>query len=356
MTTLQTIGLMSGTSLDGVDVVHVTFQLEENKDWNFKLHHAALLHFPSSLYQQLKEAPTLSAPHLCKLSADLGRFYGQCVNDFLQQYQIDASSIDFISSHGQTVFHQPQQGFTLQIGNGPELSTSTQLPSIVDFRSKDVALGGTGAPLIPVADFLLFRQYASIFLNLGGFSNLSFQENKSILSYDVCPVNIIINYLMETINKPFDKDGNLGRTGKINKPLLKQLNQLSFYHTEGPKSLGWEWVEEKILPLIAVSIPLEDKIRTLYEHIGIQLGNTFQKINGNTILITGGGAKNRFLIERIEHYANKEINLPSTAIIDYKEAIGFAFLGLLRWRNETNIWSSVTGAQKDSCSGNIIFP
>lgn len=356
MKSFRVIGLMSGTSLDGLDLVDVTFNLSEDESWNFQLNNTSLSLYDEEQVSRLKTAFKLPAQDLMKLSADLGRFYAKEVLSFLSDNEIDKSQIDFVASHGQTIFHQPQKGYTLQIGNGPELSVETDLPSVVDFRSKDVALGGNGAPLIPVADFLLFSNQADTFLNLGGFSNFSYKKKEKVFAYDICPVNIIINPLMQEVGLAYDENGNFGKDGEVQNELLNRLNDLQYYHQLGPKSLGWEWVEQKVYPLLNQEMSLKDKIRTLYEHIAFQIGKNLNEINSKSTLITGGGAKNQFLIERIRYYTNREIIVPNEAIIDYKEAIGFAFLGVLRWLGKVNVWSSVTGAKIDSSSGMIRTP
>lgn len=356
MGTFRAIGLMSGTSLDGLDMVDVTFGVNTANEWNFRLNHAAIYTYSDEMLAELSNVHRISAHELCALSAKMGKFYAEKVNVFRETFQIQKQSIDFIASHGQTVFHQPEKGFTLQIGNGPELTTDTALPSIVDFRSKDVALGGNGAPLIPVADFLLFNSYADSFLNLGGFSNFSFKEKRTVYSFDSCPVNSVLNFLMKKEGQSYDKNGAFGRTGKINTQLLVKLNQLPFYRKMHPKSLGWEWVEAEILPLLEKETNNADALRTYYEHCAFQMGKTINQSDAETTLMTGGGAKNKFLIERLKNYTNNSLLLPDNDIIDYKEAIGFAFLGMLRWTNKVNVWASVTGANEDSCSGRIVYP
>ncbi|WP_417266508.1 anhydro-N-acetylmuramic acid kinase [Brumimicrobium sp.] len=356
MKTFRVIGLMSGTSLDGLDVADVTFVSQPDGFWKFTLNHSAIYSYGSELLARLKTAHQIPAQDLVQLSTDLGRLYAEWVNRFIDEHLVDKSEVDFIASHGQTIFHQPEKGFTLQIGNGPELSVLTQLPSVVDFRTKDVALGGNGAPLIPIADHLLFSKYAEAFLNLGGFSNVSYRQNKEVLSNDICPVNILINELMRSVGEEFDAYGNYGKGGAINQKLFDELNGLTFYAQSGPKSLGWEWVEAEILPLLEQETDLKSKIRTLYEHIAFQIGKVLNNIGAKSTLVTGGGALNSFLIERIRGYYRGVLIVPEKEIIDFKEAIGFAFLGLLRWNDEINVLSSVTGSKCDSSSGIILMP
>ena len=356
MKTFRAIGLMSGTSMDGLDIADVTFKLTKNKEWAFDLNFSKCYDFPAPLLKRLKTAFQSTGNELSELSSNLGCFYAEKVNTFLSDFNIDKNEIDLISSHGQTIFHQPQKGYTLQIGNGPELAVNTDVPTVVDFRSMDVALGGNGAPLIPVADFLLFHRYADSFLNLGGFGNVSYQEEDKTFSFDICPVNIVLNSLANELGKNYDDKGEIGKSGQINTQLLNALNDLDYYRKTPPKSLGWEWVEEKVLPLLQQEQNVKDKMRTWYEHVAHQIGQSLNATLSNSVLITGGGANNTFLIDRIRAHTDQIVLVPEKEIIDFKEAIGFAFLGVLRWQNKINVWSSVTGATKNSSSGVIIYP
>lgn len=356
MKSYRVIGLMSGTSMDGLDVADVTFSLTKDDRWLFEINHTELYSYSVEMREKLTAAFDLSATELSEFSTFLGKYYAEKVNTYLTDYKVEKNKVDLIASHGQTLFHQPEKGYTLQIGNGPELAVFTDLPTVVDFRTKDVALGGNGAPLIPVADYLLFKQYADAFLNLGGFANLSFKNDGKVFSFDVCPTNIVINNLVKTIGYEYDEGGQFGRSGKVNEELLEKLNSLSYYKQEGPKSLGWEWIQSKFLPLLQADIELKDKVRTLYEHYAIQIARVLNEKKVKSVLVTGGGTKNTFLIERIKYFMKGEVIVPETTLIDFKEAIGFAFLGLLRFLDKPNVWCSVTGAKRDSCSGQIILP
>lgn len=342
------IGAMSGTSLDGLDLAAVEFSLSNNK-WKFSVIEAETLKYPKEWEEKLRSAHNLPGEHLMKLHSDYGRFIGQQANRFIKKHKL---SPKLIASHGHTIFHQPENGFTFQAGNGASIAAETGITTISDFRTTDVALGGQGAPLVPVGDRLLFSEYESC-LNLGGFANVSFEQNKKRIAFDICPVNIVLNYYAGKLGFEFDADGDLGKRGKVNDELLGKLNQLGFYEKNPPKSLGREWVENSFLPLTeSFGISVEDKLRTIYEHISMQIGGTAPE--SGKILVTGGGAFNSFLIERIRTHAKCSIELPSAQIINFKEAIIFAFLGLLRFRNEINCYASVTGAKKESSSG-VIF-
>jgi anhydro-N-acetylmuramic acid kinase len=350
------IGLMSGTSLDGLDVADVSFFRTEGR-WKFDLHHAKTYDYSKEMRAKIAQAPRYSALDMSLFSVELSRYYGEKVNAFITENNIQRNTIDAIASHGQTIFHQPEKSMTLQIGNTPHLTAITGLKSVVDFRTEDVAYGGNGAPLIPVADYYLFRDLADGFLNIGGFSNLSFQDNGEVRSFDVSPANIVINHLVnERRGLLMDKDGEIARKGKLDHVLFDRLEELDFYRENGPKSLGWEWVESEVLPLFDATAPLEDQLNTYVHHISKQIGDSLNRKNLGVVLVTGGGAHNRFLMETLHGRFKGKLVLPENGIINFKEAIGFAFLGLLRCLGEVNVFKSVTGAQKDTCSGVVYNP
>ncbi len=339
---------MSGTSLDGMDLAACDFELKDSK-WHFEIVEAETVSYSQEWETRLMKAPSLSGVELTELHSKYGEFVGKTVDHFMKR---TGFSPDLIASHGHTVFHQPEKGFTLQIGNGAEIAAKTQITTIADFRMGDVALGGQGAPLVPIGDEHLFPEY-DFCLNLGGFANVSYREDEKRIAYDNCPVNIVLNFYAQKLGIPYDKDGATGATGRIHLPLLNKLNKLSYYSQLPPKSLGREWVEKEFFPLVeSFPIPGPDKLRTIYEHIAIQIAK-ISSDNGK-LLITGGGAYNSFLIERIKTLSSLEVTLPDPRIIEYKEALIFAFLGVLRIQNKINCLSSVTGASKDSSCG-IIF-
>jgi len=344
------LGLMSGTSLDGLDIAQCTFEFREGK-WNYEIERAMTYPYSQAWKDKLTDAEKLSGLDLMLLHNEYASLTANYVNLFLEGQK---PAIDFIASHGQTIFHQPHKGFTLQIGNGACIAAQTGITTICDFRTMDVALGGQGAPLVPIGDKFLFEEY-SYCLNLGGFANISYNDKKgNRLAYDICPVNIVINHLVKERSLSFDAEGSIARQGIVNSALLSDLNNLSFYQQKGPKSLGKEWVLEEMLPVInRYNLPLEDKLRTFYEHVAIQVNNIFVEKTDGEILITGGGAHNNFLIKLFRDLFTVEIEIPSKEVIDYKEALIFAFLGVLRFRNEVNCLASVTGAKHDSIGGVI---
>jgi len=343
---LNIVGVMSGTSLDGLDIALCKF-VEKNNSWNYKIVTATTL--PYSVYWKkiLQNIHLINAEELLRIHNEYGYFIGKAVSDFLK---VNKKKANYISSHGHTVFHQPQNKFTFQLGHGASIASAAQLPVVCDFRSQDVALGGQGAPLVPIGDYLLFNKYKYC-LNIGGIANISFQKGKKRIAYDICVANIILNALAKKFNKEFDNDGNEGKKGKIIPTLLTRLNKLDYYQLKAPKSLAREDIEKKIFPIISkYTNNKHDVLRTLYEHIATQISG---ELNGGETLITGGGAKNKFLIELIKEKSKSNILIPPSLLIDFKEALIFAFLGLLKINNKPNVLSSVTGSKANHSSGII---
>ncbi|HKJ06628.1 MAG TPA: anhydro-N-acetylmuramic acid kinase, partial [Flavobacteriaceae bacterium] len=243
-------------------------------------------------------------------------------------------------------------GYTLQIGNGPQIFNATKVKTICDFRVQDVQLGGQGAPLVPIGDKLLFSKY-NYCLNLGGFANVSFEEKNKRIAFDICPVNIVMNFYAKQLGKEYDNKGLIARKGKIHKTLLNDLNAISFYKKTPPKSLGFEFVKAVIFPLIQkYNLPVPTILRTFIEHIAIQMASVI-KGEKKECLITGGGAFNTFLIEVLAQKTAVKLILPSEEIINYKEALIFALLGYLKNFNQVNCLQSVTGASRNHSSGVI---
>jgi anhydro-N-acetylmuramic acid kinase len=346
------IGLMSGTSLDGVDLAYCIFTFKDNC-WIYRIDVAETYPYPEEWLSCLPSLIKADAFTYAKANADLGYYFGSLIKNFILKHHLE---IDFVASHGHTVFHQPGIGLTAQIGSGAAMAATCGFPVVCDFRSTDVALGGQGAPLVPVGDALLFSDYAFC-LNLGGFSNISYDINGKRIAYDVCPVNTILNRLAKRIGQEYDHDGLNARAGKVDLLLLDKLNALVFYDQKPPKSLGFEWCNEYIWPLIKeTDLSVPDLLRTTVEHIAFQLSRALDEFERGAILVTGGGAKNKFLMERFASLSKHELIVPADLMIDYKEALIFAFLGVLRVRGEVNCLSSVTGATRDSVGGAIYLP
>ena len=344
------IGLMSGTSLDGIDLVYVKFL--KNEYSFFEIIHAETVSYTAEWKLLLQQAIHLSSDALLDLDVVYGKHLGSVLADFISNYKI--TEIDFIASHGHTVLHQPEEGITLQIGSGVEIAKITQQKVVSDFRTQDVKLGGQGAPLVPIGDELLFSKY-DFCLNLGGFSNVSFKKESKRIAFDICPVNIVLNHYANKIGLEYDVDGIIASEGELNRSLLEKLNTLAFYNKEAPKSLGLEWVQQEIFPLIdAIEEDVASVLRTFVAHIAIQISKIIK--DSDSVLITGGGVFNSFLMQEIENYSNIKIVQASDTLINYKEALIFALLGVLKIDNQINCLKSVTGAHKNHSSGVVCLP
>lgn len=344
------IGLMSGTSLDGIDLVYL--KINPSSYTNFEILEAETIPYSTEWKTKLQTAISFIKEELIELDITYGNLLGDVLHNFIDKYAIE--NIDFIASHGHTILHQPENGITLQIGDGQTIANKTKQKIVCDFRTQDVQLGGQGAPLVPIGDKLLFADY-DYCLNLGGFANVSYEKENERIAFDICPVNIVLNYYCKQMNFEYDNEGKIASTGKINLNLLDKLNKQEFYQKNPPKSLGLEWVQQYIFPLIDdLESNIPSILRTFVEHSAMQIGKI---IKGNSsVLVTGGGAFNTFLMQRIESYAQVKIELPNQRLINYKEALIFAFLGLLKIENQINCLQSVTGASKDHSSGKIFYP
>jgi anhydro-N-acetylmuramic acid kinase len=348
---LKVLGVMSGTSGDGLDLALCKFS-NTGKRWYYKLIAAETIGYSRVMKENLIRSMELHSRDLIKLDHDYGKWIGSVCEDFLLRKDENA---DLIASHGHTVFHNPSESYTLQIGNGQDIAVCSNLPVIYDFRSMDVSLGGQGAPLVPVGDELLFGEYRAC-LNLGGFSNISYRQNTVRVAFDICPLNIALNYLAGKSDKDYDRDGETGRTGKVINELLKKLESLPYYSSLPPKSLGKEWFNEQFLPHLSINTELNDIMRTVYEHISNRISFITSAFKNARILVSGGGAHNIFLMELMRGKSSCKYILPDSSIIDYKEAIIFGFLGYLKYNGINNCYKSVTGAIRDSCSGILIMP
>lgn len=343
---IYVIGLMSGTSLDGLDIVYVHFDLSSG--YKFQILAEETIKYSQDWKERLQNAITLSESEIDDLDTEYGQFLGSQVNVFIEKNGI--KKVDFIASHGHTVFHEPHKGITKQIGSGDQLARITQKQVICDFRTQDVQLGGQGAPLVPIGDRILFSEFDAC-VNLGGFANISFEKENERIAFDICPVNVVLNHYSEQLGHSYDHNGVLSRNGEINQEVLNELNSLGYYYESYPKSLGIEWVQERIIPILSQMNSNQNILRTYVEHAAIQISNSIE--NSKNALFTGGGVFNGFLMERIKAYSKSEIVIPNASIINYKEALIFALLGLLRKEKKVNCLSSVTGAKQDHSSGKI---
>ncbi|AUC80606.1 anhydro-N-acetylmuramic acid kinase [Lacinutrix sp. Bg11-31] len=344
------IGVMSGTSLDGIDLAFINFYFKEN--WSFKIVKAETIAYAEEWLGKLKTLIKHSKEELKELDTDYTLYLAEVIDNFIKINNI--SSIDAICSHGHTALHKPENGLTYQIGNLPILAKILNQTIVCDFRVQDVQFGGQGAPLVPIGDQLLFSEY-NYCVNLGGFANVSTEIKGQRIAFDICPVNIVLNRYVSILGFAYDNKGALAKEGTINNDLLNELNNLKFYNETYPKSLGLEWVNEIIFPIIdSYKLSVKDVLRTFVEHVAIQISNVLNSQQNASVLITGGGVFNSFLMSRIEYLCNNTIQIPSKEIIEFKEALIFGFLGVLKLRGENNSLASVTGAKKDHSSG-VIF-
>jgi anhydro-N-acetylmuramic acid kinase len=343
------VGMMSGTSLDGMDLILCRFSRNQGQ-WVFAILKTVTCEYTPAWRRNLTLAASISTEDFLLLHHEYGRFIGDQIRNFLAENDLTA---DLVASHGHTIFHQPSRGLTFQLGEGSSIATGCNITTVSDFRTLDVALGGQGAPLVPVGDELLFSQYRYC-LNLGGFANISTRHHGIRIAWDICPVNIVLNSLAQRSGHEFDAGGEAGRRGVQDENLVKELNELDYYAQSGPKSLGREWVETCFMPILdKYSLSVEDLTRSVYEHIVFQIGQLIGKFGEGTLLVTGGGTFNTFLMEKMIEKLNATLVIPDEQIVKFKEALIFAFLGLLRYRNEINCLASVTGARRDSSSGII---
>jgi anhydro-N-acetylmuramic acid kinase len=341
---------MSGTSLDGLDVVSVHFYFEEQR-WKYRINKAETLSYPQALSEQLSEAHTLLAQALVALDCTYGRYLGEQVRQFIQ----GLPRPDFIASHGHTILHRPELGYTLQIGHGAYLAQAAGLPVIADFRSADVAVGGQGAPLVPMGEQLLFPEF-SAFVNLGGFANASIFTKQTVTAFDIVPCNVVLNTLCSRIGLSYDDGGQVAASGSLIQDLNLALNELTFYAQLPPKSLGREWVEQHIWPILNrySDCRIPDILNTFCHHIAAQVNLAFKRIFPavDSVLFTGGGVFNTFLMEQIRQYGlGRAVAIPDEQTIIFKEALIFAFLGLLYMLDSPNCLPSVTGASRPVIGG-----
>jgi anhydro-N-acetylmuramic acid kinase len=344
------IGVMSGTSLDGLDMALCEFA-NSGKKFDYKILKTKTVNYDINQRNKLKSAAGLCTEDYLLFHQQFGKYIAKEILKFLPNKK---PAVDAIASHGHTVFHQPQKGFTSQIGCGASIAANSGITTICDFRSMDIALNGQGAPLVPVGDKLLFGEYHSC-LNLGGISNISFDDKHGErIAFDIGPVNMALNYYALKAGFPYDKNGKIAASGQLNIPLLNQLNKLKYYSLKGAKSLGREWFEKEFLPItIRYDIPVKDVLHTIGHHAAWQIGKVLTENKLKNVLITGGGANNTFLMKCLRNYYKGKMTIPDQKMINFKEAIVFAFLGYLRLTEQINTLSSVTGAIKNSSGGAI---
>ncbi len=352
MTTYTALGIMSGSSLDGLDLAFCEFTEKHNR-WAYRIVSAETLSYPEEWKMLLQESSYADGKKLTENDVAYGKYLGENASDFLKKHHLKP---DIIALHGHTVFHQPEKGFSLQLGNGQAVAIASGIETVSDFRNKDILLGGQGAPLVPIGDKLLFAEY-DYCVNIGGIANISFEEKGKRLGYDVCAANQLLNHLSRQMGKLYDKNGATASLGKLNKSFFDELNNVDFCQQPYPKSLSNEQVQEIFLPILDSSpASLEDKLYTVVKHIAFQIAKATDSASGKKILLTGGGTHNSFLVEAIRRECPQLVYLPDIQIIDFKEALIFAFMGILRKTGLINCLATATGAIRDSSGGVIYLP
>lgn len=350
------IGLMSGSSLDGLDICYARFETVNNS-WQYKILTTTCSSYSREWEEKLRQAIYLSAKDYMLLHCAYGKYIGEKLLEFIRVNKIE--KIDLISSHGHTSFHVPAAGMTGQIGDGATIAAITKQTVISDLRQLDIANGGQGAPIVPMGEKLLFHEY-DLWLNLGGIANISYNQDGYYIAFDICAANRVMNMLCSTIGKSYDDGGQLARTGKLHQALLDELNKLDYYQKAYPKSLANDFGTDLVYPIIqSYSLSVVDALHTYVEHIALQIKQSIQSIKEDDgkekkLLATGGGALNDYLIERLQtHLTNQHITItvPEADLINYKEALVMALLGVLRIRNEATVLHSVTGATISSIGG-----
>ncbi|WP_153797491.1 anhydro-N-acetylmuramic acid kinase [Foetidibacter luteolus] len=354
----RAIGLMSGSSLDGLDIVFTELEDSGGK-WKYEIKAANCYTYDEEWVQKLQNAPLLSARDYMLLHAAYGRYTAGLVNMFIEEHNL-YHRVQLIASHGHTVFHDPSHGISTQLGDGATIAALTGINVVSDLRNIDVALGGQGAPIVPIGEKLLFEGY-DFFLNIGGIANLSYHNKDAVTAFDVCPANRILNTLAQKEGKAYDEDGKIAASGKIYTPLLTMLNRQDYYSKPYPKSLANEFGTQTILPLVeSFDLPTADALRTYTEHIAQQVAyavNAVKKAGTEAkLLVTGGGAFNSFLVKRLQENlqsCNTLATVADESTVKYKEALVMALYGILRWREENTVLSSVTGAMRNSIGGAV---
>ncbi len=347
----RAIGVMSGTSLDGLDLSLAEYSYKNNY-WDYIIVKTETVPYPKTFKESLRNATNVSGNELMRQDALFGKWIAKRILKFIPQKE---EKIHVIGSHGHTIFHNPKEGYTTQIGNGAHIAALTGIPCVCDFRMGDIARKGQGAPLAPIGDELLFNKF-DYCLNIGGIANISYRKNDKRIAYDICPANIALNQIANQLGLEYDDGGEIGKTGEVIIPLLNKLNELNYYKKAGAKSLGREWFESIFLPIINkyTSAPA-NLLRTVYEHIATKISETLQGNSNSTVLITGGGAKNNFLLMLLKNKCKNKLIIPSHDIIDFKESLIFGFLAVLYTNKVSSCLSSATGAIEDSIGGCLYY-
>lgn len=354
MNKYKVIGVMSGTSMDGLDLAHCELIENENGSWDYKINQAVTIPYDEKWRLRLSKLRLQPSIIYHKTDRYFGQFIGQMVKQFIENHNLE---VDLISSHGHTIFHQPESNITAQIGAGYAINAETGISVVSNFRSLDVVYGGEGAPISAIGDDILFPEF-EFCLNLGGFANISTNKEGKRIAFDICPNNIILNRVAREFDMDYDEDGQIAEKGKIDYELLGALNRIDFYSQDYPKSLGREWINDSFWAHVRQSESDKvDKMKTLVDHIAEQIGNTIEDLREHDkpcrVYTTGGGAYNKTLIEHLKTHTDAEIVVPDNKIVEYKESLVFALMGVLRVLNKPNVLGHSTGSNIDSISGEL---
>jgi anhydro-N-acetylmuramic acid kinase len=352
----RAIGVMSGSALEGLDIIFAEFHISSGA-WQYTVQAAECYPYTDDWREKIRTAGSLSSIDYLALHAEFGHYIGEQVNRFIEAHQLQYK-VQLVVSHGHISFHLPEKKLTAQLGEGASIAAVTGINVVSDLRVMDVALGGKGAPLFPLGEKLLFSEYAC-FLNIGSIANITFHEPGGVIAFDVCPANRILNMLAAQSGKAYDDGGKMAKAGEVKPELLKILNGLEYYSMPYPKSLTSDFASDVIYPLVR-GAGVNDAMRTVVEHIAVQTANAVSQLNKGgaplKLLITGGGANNSFLVSRIQSLLeplNVEAVLPDPYIVDFKESLVVALLGILRWREENSALAEITGASRDSIGGAV---
>lgn len=360
--TYQIIGLMSGSSLDGIDLAHCSFE-SHGKNLHWKLNAASTLPFSKEWTNKLLELTQSNSKTLLAAHAAFGRYLGEQVNHFLQEQQLNC---DIVASHGHTIFHYPEEQFTFQLGDGAAIAATTGIPTIDRFRAMDMAFGGQGAPVAPIVDRYLFEGY-DYYLNIGGIANISAPiRDHRMVAFDIGGANQILDALAQIDGHSYDDKGKIAASGTPIPMLYDQINALPYFSESYPKSLGNDWVlDQQTSVYLQHTGKTADKLSTACKQLAYQTAKAILQIQNQEkqqksaykMLVTGGGAWNTFLIQQIrdacQKVCNLAIHIPSDEIIGFKEAILMALMGYLRMTKQNNCLATATGATQDSVSGSL---
>jgi anhydro-N-acetylmuramic acid kinase len=353
MKTYNVIGIMSGSSMDGIDLAHCKITSDKGQ-YSYTIETCETYDYDEIWRLRLSQIRKTDALGYSKTDVFYGHYIGHLINKFIAKHNL---SIDLVSSHGHTVFHYPEELITRQVGDGASISAICNLPVVTDFRSMDVAKKGQGAPLVAIGDQMFFNDY-DFCLNLGGFGNISGKIGEYRVSFDICPANILLNRVARDLNQEYDHDGEIASKGNINYKLLENLNAIDYYSMPFPKSLNRDWINNELWQIVKEGDKLtpQDKMKTFVDHIGIQISKSLDYLSakqsaGKRVLVTGGGAFNTVLMDHIRTHSEAEFIVPDEKLVKYKEALIFALMGVMRVENQVNIIKTFTGAKSNSISG-----